>query len=73
MQDGPIHYKLYLLKLTMAVDNSVFRKGAFNVHINLLCMRLCRPSIPSNRHTSLSTTIVNDSPVKANTESEGTI
>ena len=31
MQDGAIHYKLYLLKLTMAVDNCVFRiiKGAF--------------------------------------------
>ena len=31
MRDGAIHYKLYLLKLTMAVDNFVFRiiKGAF--------------------------------------------
>ena len=31
MPDGVIHYKLYLLKLTMAVDNFVFRisKGAF--------------------------------------------
>ena len=31
MRDGAIHYKLYLLKLTMAVDNIVFRilKGAF--------------------------------------------
>ena len=31
MWDGAIHYKLYLLKLTMAVDNIVFRitKGAF--------------------------------------------
>ena len=31
MLDGPMHYKLYLLKLTMAVDNFVFRiiKGAF--------------------------------------------
>ena len=31
MRDGPIHDKLYLLKLTMAVDNCVFRiiKGAF--------------------------------------------
>ena len=31
MRDGTIHYKLYLLKLTMAVDNIVFRiiKGAF--------------------------------------------
>ena len=31
MLDGAIHYKLYLLKLTMAVDNFVFRiiKGAF--------------------------------------------
>ena len=34
MRDGAIHYKLYLLKLTMAVDNNffiVFRiiKGAF--------------------------------------------
>ena len=40
MRDGAIHYKLYLLKLTMAVDNIVFRiiKGEFNVHINLLCM-----------------------------------
>ena len=30
-RDGAIHYKLYLLKLTMAVDNIVFRiiKGAF--------------------------------------------
>ena len=30
MRDGAIHYKLYLLKLTMAVDNIVFRiiKGA---------------------------------------------
>ena len=30
MGDGAIHYKLYLLKLTMAVDNVVFRiiKGA---------------------------------------------
>ena len=29
--DGAIHYKLYILKLTMAVDNIVFRiiKGAF--------------------------------------------
>ena len=25
MRDGAIHYKLYLLKLTMAVDNIVFR------------------------------------------------
>ena len=25
MRDGAIHYKLYLLKLTMAVDNSVLR------------------------------------------------
>ena len=25
MPDGAIHYKLYLLKLTMAVDNFVFR------------------------------------------------
>ena len=31
MRDGAIHYKVYLLKLTMAVDNIVFRiiKGAF--------------------------------------------
>ena len=31
MRDEAIHYKLYLLKLTMAVDNFVFRiiKGAF--------------------------------------------
>ena len=31
MRDGAIHYKLYLLKLTMAVDNIVFRiiKGTF--------------------------------------------
>ena len=31
MRDGAIHYKVYLLKLTMAVDNCVFRiiKGAF--------------------------------------------
>ena len=31
MRDGAIHCKLYLLKLTMAVDNIVFRniKGAF--------------------------------------------
>ena len=31
MRDGAIHYKLYLLKLTMVVDNIVFRiiKGAF--------------------------------------------
>ena len=31
MRDGAIHYKLYVLKLTMAVDNIVFRiiKGAF--------------------------------------------
>ena len=31
MRDGAIHYKLYLIKLTMAVDNIVFRiiKGAF--------------------------------------------
>ena len=31
MRDGAIHYNLYLLKLTMAVDNIVFRiiKGAF--------------------------------------------
>ena len=30
-RDGAIHYKLYLLKLTMAVDNIVFKiiKGAF--------------------------------------------
>ena len=30
MRDGAIHYKLYLLKLTMNVDNFVFRiiKGA---------------------------------------------
>ena len=25
MRDGAIHYKLYLLKLTMAVDNILFR------------------------------------------------
>ena len=37
MRDGAIYYKLYLLKLTMAVDNFVFRI-IFNVHINLLCM-----------------------------------
>ena len=31
MRDGSIHYKLYLLKLTMAVDNVVCRiiKGPF--------------------------------------------
>ena len=31
MPDGAIRYKLYLLKLKMAVDNVVFRmiKGAF--------------------------------------------
>ena len=31
LRDGVIHYKLDLLKLTMAVDNIVFRiiKGAF--------------------------------------------
>ncbi len=31
MRDGAIHYKVYLLKLTMAVDNIVFRiiKEAF--------------------------------------------
>ena len=31
MLDGAIHYKLYLLKLTMAVDNIVLRiiKGSF--------------------------------------------
>ena len=31
VRDGAIHYQLYLLKLTMAVDNCVFRiiKGAF--------------------------------------------
>ena len=33
MPDGAIHYKLYLLKLTMAIDNFVFRiiKERFNV------------------------------------------
>ena len=48
MPDGAIHYKLYLLKLTMAVDNFVFRilKEHFNVHINLLCR--CFYTIPSN-------------------------
>ena len=51
MRDGAI-------KLTMAVDNIVLRiiKGAFDVHINLLCMCFC--TIPSNGHTSLSTAIV---------------
>ena len=38
MRDGAIHYKVYLLKLTMAVDNCVFLKDHFNVHFNLLCM-----------------------------------
>ena len=32
MLDGAIHYKLYLLKLTMAVDNIVFR--IINEHFN---------------------------------------
>ena len=34
MRDGAIHYKLNILKLTMAVDNIVFRiiKGAFQCH-----------------------------------------
>ena len=55
MRDGAIHYKLYLLKLTMAVDNFVFRKikGALYVFlyntiklycygrlVNWLCQRL---------------------------------
>ena len=33
MPDGAIHYKFYLLTLTIAVDNFVSRiiKGAFNV------------------------------------------
>ena len=40
VRDVAIRYKVYLLKLTMAVDNIVVRmiKGAFYVHINLLCM-----------------------------------
>ena len=55
MRDGAIHYKIYLFKLTMAVDNVVLRiiKG---VHINLLCMCFC--TIPSNGQTSLSTGLV---------------
>ena len=58
MRDGAIHDKLYVLKLTMAVDNIVLRiiKGAFDVHINLLCM--CFYTIPSNGRTSLSTAVV---------------
>ena len=58
MRDGAIHYKLYLLKLTMAVDNVVFMilKEHFNVHSNLLCMCFC--TIPSHAHTSLSTALV---------------
>ena len=38
MRDGAIHYKLYLLKLTMAVDNIVFRiiKGAFLIMCKML-------------------------------------
>ena len=45
MRDGAMHYKLYLLKLAMAVDNCVFNEH-FTVHINLLCMCVC--TIPSN-------------------------
>ena len=43
MLDVAIYYKLYLLKLTMAVDNIVFRilMEHFNVHINLLFMCFC--------------------------------
>ena len=36
MRDGVIHYKLYLLKLIMAVDNIVFRmiKGSDPIKFN---------------------------------------
>ena len=62
MRDEAIHYKLYLLKLTMAVDNIVFRilKRHVNVHIihSLSLMYMCFCTIPSNGHTSLSTSLV---------------
>ena len=61
MRDEAIHYKLYLLKLTMAVDIlcSVSLKEHFNVRINLLCMCFC--TIPSIDHTRLNTALVNRS------------
>ena len=51
-------YKLFLLKLTMAVDNFVFRiiKGAFKCSYQSLMYVFC--TIPSNGHTSLSTALV---------------
>ena len=59
MRDGEIHYKLYLLKLTMAVDNFVFRiikvLSILMFIINLLCIRVF---VQSNGHTSLSTALV---------------
>ena len=51
MRDGAIHYKVYLFKLTMAVDNVVFRIIK-RVHIMCFC------TIPSNGQTSLSTGLV---------------
>ena len=42
-RDGVIHYKLYLLKLTMAVDNTVFMivKGAYQCsYKSLVCVFL---------------------------------
>ena len=52
MRDGAIHFKLYLLKLTMAVDNIVFRiiKGAFECSYQSLMYVFC--TIPSNGHSS---------------------
>ena len=47
MPDGAIHYKFYLLKLTMAVDNFVFRiitgaLGGLFVRVSVyVCPRTC--------------------------------
>ena len=58
MRDGETHYKLYLVKLTMAVDNVVFRiiKGSFQCSYQSLMYVFC--TILSNGHASLSTAVV---------------
>ena len=67
MRDGAIHYKLYLLKLKMAIDNIVFRinkfKNVFVYEIGLIAIRKVSPPFDEEQPygrpcSSLSTALV---------------
>ena len=59
MRDGAIHYKLYLLKLTMAVDNIVFRiiKSLMDVFLYITIKWTYQPKHSPSSKTWLPTTV----------------